>query len=132
MTTFLLIGIGIILTLYLLITQYLFKTRLRIERNRKGLFHQDRNRYFVWFEGALLVLFVAAILQLNVEMVGESYSIIIRMSPLFVLFFLMGISSGTEEWLSNPDKKSYYYDWTDSSFILALFLFLTFQTHLSL
>lgn len=52
---------------------------------------------------------------------NSAYSPIVRTSPMFGLFFLLGIKRGFEEWLLNRDQKVYYYEWLGSLLIIVAF-----------
>ncbi|WP_445678092.1 DUF4181 domain-containing protein [Psychrobacillus sp. FSL H8-0484] len=50
----------------------------------------------------------------------QTYSLIV-VSPMFGLFFLLGLNRGLEEWLFHRDKKVYYYEWLGSFMNLITF-----------
>jgi hypothetical protein len=87
-----------------------------------GMFHQDRKRVFMWIDGAILILFIAAMFELSVESSLEKTSNLHAASPVFGLFFLLGLVHAVEEWTTNRQGKVYYYELLGSAMLLAVFL----------
>lgn len=86
------------------------------------MFHQDRKRVFIWIDGTILILFIAAMFEITVESGLEKTSGLQAASPVFALFFLMSLVHAAEEWTTNRKGKVYYYELLGSVMLLAVFL----------
>ncbi|PSL41479.1 uncharacterized protein DUF4181 [Planomicrobium soli] len=117
-------GLVIAFLVYLIISHFYFKKRLNIKAKSTFMFHQDRSRISVAIDGILLVGFIYAMFWINVEKEAEMFSGVIKISPLFALFFLTSLNRGIEERVLHREEKAYYHDWLESLLCLAVFFIL--------
>lgn len=122
MNTFTIAGLMMVLAAYAAISYFYFYKKLRIKPRRIGMFHQERKRVFMWIDGSILILFIAAMFDLSVESGVERISGLQAMSPVFGLFFLLGLVHAAEEWTTNRKGRVYYYELLGSAMLLAVFL----------
>lgn len=122
MDAFTLIGLFIAIASYLFITQFHFKKRLNIKSKWRGMISQDRNRYILAIEFVICFLIFASMMSLAEKTSNQTNLGLILTTPMFALFFLLGITRGFEEWLLHREEKAYYYEWLGSILILVTFL----------
>ena len=122
MGTFTIAGLLIVLAAYAAISYFYLNKKLRIKPRRRGMFHQDRKRVYIWIDGAILILFTAAMFEISVEFGLEKVSGLRAASPVIGLFFLLGLVHAAEEWATNRKGRVYYYELLGSAMLLAVFL----------
>ena len=120
MNTFTIVGLIVVATLYLFLSQYYLKRRLKIKD--KWPLSRNRNAYSFAIEIILFTLFTFSLMGLYQSSEFHMYSVTMRIGPMFGLFFLLGITRGVDEWVRNRDEKLFYHDWLGSIMILISFL----------
>ncbi|WP_342598275.1 DUF4181 domain-containing protein [Psychrobacillus sp. FSL H8-0483] len=120
MKTFTIVSLLIVFAIYLFITEFYLKRRLKIKNKWKGLFFIERNSYSFAIDIVLIFLFIFSTMSLIERSNFQTYSLIVA-TPMFGLFFLLGLNRGLEEWLFHRDKKVYYYEWLGSFMNLITF-----------
>lgn len=122
MSVFTITGLLLTLIIYAAISYFYLNKKLGIKPRRIGMFHQDRKKGFILIDGIILILFIAAMFYMN-EVIGtEEAAALNPATPLFGLFFLLGIVHAAEEWMTNRKAKADYYELLGSAVIAAVFL----------
>lgn len=115
-------GLVLLISLHLFISQWILKKRFHIKSKRIGLFSKQRRKSFLIIELLIVAMFIMIYFYLNNGSNLHQYSIPIRVSPMFGLFFLLGLNRGAEEWVMNKPEKAYFHQWLGSLMVLAAFL----------
>ena len=122
MNTFTIVGLIIVGIIYLFISQYYLKRKLKIRD--KWVLTRNRHGYTIAIEIILFIVFTFSFMELNLNEDSRMYPVTTKIIPAFALFFLIGITRGMDEWLRNRDQKVYYHDWLGSALIALSFLVL--------
>lgn len=122
MSVFTITGLLFMLIIYAAISYFYLNKKLGIKPRRIGMFHQDRKKGFILIDGIILILFIAAMFYMNEVNGTEEAAALNPATPLFGLFFLLGIVHAAEEWMTNRKAKAYYYELLGSAVIAAVFL----------
>lgn len=115
-------GLILVLIVYAAISYFYLNKKLGIKPRRIGMFHQDRKKGFLLIDGMILILFIAAMFDISAVEGTEEAAALNPATPLFGLFFLLGIVHAAEEWMTNRKAKVYYYELLGSAVIAAVFL----------
>ncbi len=110
------LGLIIIIGLYILISEYYVKRRLKIKRSQIGLFSKGRKKVFVLIEITLLIL-------LLISLKYFSSSPVLRGFPVPIFFFFMFLVRGIEEWVVRKSEKGYYHEWLAAATMLVVMIF---------
>nr|WP_249365629.1 DUF4181 domain-containing protein [Cytobacillus citreus] len=105
--------------IYILVSQLYLKRHLGIQNKHEWLFSKNRKTY-----AKIIDFFILIFLNLNSGTNLHTYSLVIRTSPMFGMFFLDDVNQGIEELLINRTEKSYYHKFIGSFMILVAFLIL--------
>ncbi|MCF6136458.1 DUF4181 domain-containing protein [Pseudalkalibacillus berkeleyi] len=109
-----------LIAIYLWISQYYLKRHLGIQNKWRWLLSEDRNKLAVMIDVIILVLFIFTYMFFNFE--ENHYSTMVRVSPMFMLFFLQNINQGIEKFLVHRSDQSYYHNWLGAFVILVTFI----------
>ncbi|MGM7700240.1 DUF4181 domain-containing protein [Pseudalkalibacillus sp. Hm43] len=112
----------LVFAIYILMSEYYFKRYLGIKLEGRWMFSDERNKLAVWIDGLILILFIGSMWHLNTGANSHLISPVIRMSPMFGLFFLQNLNQGIEERLTRRDEKRYYHNWLASFVMLVTFI----------
>ncbi len=118
------ISLVVLFASYICFSQFYLKKHLGIKSKWMWMLSEERNKFAVMIDVVLLVLFVFSYLKLNIEPKSYKLPVIVRMSPMFLLFFLQNINQGFEEYFANRSEKSYYHHWLGSFVLLVTFIIL--------
>ncbi len=89
------------------------------------MFAEDRYKISMITDIVLVVSFNYSFLSLNIDVNSENNPIMMKVSPIFALFFLQNLNQGIEERLRNFNDKAYYHQFLGSFMIgLSYLIFL--------
>ncbi|MGG1686526.1 DUF4181 domain-containing protein [Pseudalkalibacillus sp. NRS-1564] len=118
------VSLVILFAVYIWVCEYYFKRRLGIKDQTKWMMSKDRNKVAKVIDLVLVVLFIYCNFDWNVGPNSENYPVMMKISPIFALFFLHNMNQGIEELLKNRSGKSYYHYWLGSLMSVLSFLIL--------
>ncbi len=123
-----LIGLLVLLSIQLLISEFYLKRHLKITPARKGLFSNGRHNVFIMIEVILVIIFI---ISSYFVIIHFNLSYYIRGLPILFFFLLLYFFRGLEEWMVRRDEKAYYHEWLGSIIFLIMILFVTIGELLS-
>ncbi|MDO6654635.1 DUF4181 domain-containing protein [Anaerobacillus sp. 1_MG-2023] len=125
MNTFTIVCLVSLLAIYLWLSEYYLKRHLGIRSKWTWMFAEDRYKISMITDIVLVVSFIYSFLSLNIDVNSENNPIMMKVSPIFALFFLQNLNQGIEERLRNFNDKAYYHQFLGSFMIgLSYLIFL--------
>lgn len=127
MNEFTLPAMAIVMIAYIAITQFYFRKHLNIKIKWIGPFSKGRKTPFIAIDLFLILAFFVFAVILGTSLDAfPNYQLTLIMA-LFVLFFLLSINRGVEQWLYHRSEKAYYHEWATSLTLLLMFLIIIME-----
>ena len=114
-------AIIVVFALYILVSQFFLKKKLKVKPVTVSIFHQDRKWIFIAIDVALLLMFIVGMMLLFVENDAGNFPRFVATIPIFALFFLQGVNHAIEQWLLQRQKKAYWHEILNAVLMLLLF-----------
>lgn len=115
------VAIAMVFALYVLVSQFFLKKKLKVKPVTVSIFHQDRKRLFIAIDVVWLLMFIVGMMVLFVENDIGDFPRFAAAIPVFALFFLQGVNHAIEQWLLNRQKKAYWHEILNAVLLLLLF-----------
>ncbi|MGE6204532.1 DUF4181 domain-containing protein [Guptibacillus hwajinpoensis] len=122
MNIFTIVCLVSLLAIYLWLSEYYLKRHLGIKSKWTWMFAEDRYKISMIIDIVLVVAFIYSFLSLNIDANSENNPVMMKISPIFALFFLQNLNQGIEERLRNLHDKAYYHQFLGSFMIGLSFL----------
>ena len=119
MNTGTIISLVLLLVVSLIFTEIYLKRKLNIKSKWMGTMDKSRKRIFVSLEAVVLLSFIFSMVFLY-----DHDSALIRVTPIFSLFFLNTLLRGLELWIYERDNRAYIHEWVGSIVIMLAYFIL--------
>jgi len=119
MNTGTIISLVLLLVVSLIFTEIYLKRKLNIKSKWMGTMGKSRKRIFVSLEAVVLLSFIFSMVFLY-----DHDSALIRVTPMFSLFFLNTLLRGLELWIYERDNRAYIHEWVGSIVIMLAYFIL--------
>ena len=119
MNTGTIISLVLLLVVSLIFTEIYLKRKLNIKSKWMGTMGKSRKRIFVSLEAVGLLSFIFSMVFLY-----DHDSALIRVTPMFSLFFLNTLLRGLELWIYERDNRAYIHEWVGSIVIMLAYFIL--------
>lgn len=127
MNEFTLPAFAIVLVAYFVITQLYFKKHLNIKNKWIGPFSKGRRISFIAIDLFIILAFFVFAVILGTSLDAFPNFQLTLVISLFILFFLLSLNRGLEQWLFHRSEKAYYHEWVSALTLLLMFLIIIME-----
>lgn len=106
-----------IIAVLIILAIYLWTAEIYLKR-KKGIFTNGRKEVYVIAETIVLLFVIISYIFVMIYF----YSKIAFVFPMFLLFFVLAIIRGIEEWRENRQEKVFYQEWLEAVTIFLSFI----------